>query len=297
MGALKTILIILLILIFLGAIAGGMYLIVTREQPEVIEYADLIIKCVDFFNNEPCSIDFQVEDQNGTVYLKGTAGGEWTEFNSSIPENKLYYIWGNSEQHYTKKVSIDSDKRYLIEYRAIKKATNISITIDDTSISITPQDGMISYMAICTAWTYGYFDVSLKSFVKECETTFVNYTDYNPQTQEYTYLPKGQYLCKDELFNCKKTKANYCYLPDMQVPERYSTKADKCFEIGKTLLTNETFTTELKITETEYIDSTDYFTIYLLDHDRTKINNKYIYKHSLNNQDIGIEDYEHRIGS
>jgi len=315
----KTIILICLFVLFISACAIGAYIIAKREKPPTPEVKiDLSLKCKDWYSGEPCSTDFSLEDQNGTVYLTGAMKKDvWNVFNNSVPAGRTYYLWaGLDNDHYpTKRVLMPQYESYTTIFNAVKKTESVDIThtgtIKDNNINISifvNKDTLLKF-SMCFSWSFGILSVNPPQFVKECKTgIWVNFSKYTPERiekmwwffkrkvpEKYDWLPQGTYQCVKEQVRCSEIKSNFCYLEGLEIPQRLQNSVDKCYEISKTLHPNETFSTDLSIDTLESINKDDYFEIYIIDKEKIKIGNDYVFSFSDGNKDVGIKDIVYRV--
>lgn len=305
----KAIIIIIIFLVLIGIGGTSFYLYAHKSAPEItVKMVDLKLKCEDKFTKEPCSTKFRLENNSGYIILSGTLKyGVWNIFNGSLAAKKVYKLYVGLDDKYYTTYSIFGAR--IDEYRTISKMVKItedveithtgSIKDNNIEINITPLDGVLWELDLCFQYTFGILDVELFTFVKECtKGAWKNYSHYNSTTKEYTWLDDGFYLCgQDELRECGNVINQYCTLAYMSVPSRLSTKVDKCYQIAKTLLANETFSTKLDVSTVLYVSDDDYLNIYIMDREDTKqANGKYIYSSSdLEGNDVGLKDIIYKI--
>lgn len=276
------------------------------------------IKLIDDETSNPISGNFTFEYIfNGQNLVAEGRVLEDEVYEVKLPKQDVFYeVYCWSDNHYVKKfVYQEASIRDQDVLRCNpRRFSNLSVShtglLDEGNIvlNVTSPHTFLR-IDVCISWSPGIYSVYYDDAVSKCENNiWNNYTIYLPPNKTsdkpyYEWLPIGTYVCKyrtaDEAYEqCISTIGSLCYIQKPEVPTRYKSRVDSCYNTGKFIqpekVPSETF--EFTVNPTTFFNCNDKVGIYLIDKTRTKINNQWVVSHSTSdNKDLGMLDFYYEI--
>lgn len=318
-----VIFIIIVVFILIVALIGVLLFLNTKHDPlkvtKNITFPQITIylSTQDADSKEIVSANYIILDENSNLVTSQTTNkGVYNPINISVNNSlKVYCFNSNHYLGYAQKNLTPYDYSYnktKLDCK-MKRIGSLKITsmqgsiqnIDNTLIlNLTSEGGTYKGLAMCVAKTPGIETVDLDKNYKICEgSTWLNYSNvsckdfYNNRCVNlvYTYLPKNEYLCKDEKERCKSVVGSTCITEDISVPERFKRYFDKCKYLGYDLSPGQNQQILISVHTSSVKNSLDSLKILFYDYDLRYIDGNFTKVESINKDDIGAKDQETEV--
>jgi len=304
-GALILLGVIGLIIVLIFALGGEK----TKITPIDEGVLNVYLNSVDSETLKQLKSNFIITNERGERIAEGKLDENSLTEKKDIPEGGKINIYCWDGNHY-----LSSQK---VEFSAIEKFSNASkqtctmnpfgkleITHEGDlinqntilKINITA-NGYFNKMSAVISWTQGIINVKYDIPSRTCEgdLNWINFSYYNPEEEEYTYLAENHYFCGEQLEICEKINEKFCKLKEEEIPERFKGKVDSVIYIAESLKDNS-YILILNIKTEEEKISTDYIEITFYDKDLRIIGDGQLkYFSELDGEDIGAKDFTYRI--
>jgi hypothetical protein len=207
--------------------------------------------------------------------------------------SKSYMMSPNQEEINLNKTTLNCDM-YKIGDLQISHKGDLSSKINEISLNISTQD-RFNRLGICFSRTPGIKDVSIKDQIITCNSTWLNYSEYNSQNGKYTWLSNNTYQCGDETQKCQFVEGNRCKLIGEEIPNRLKGLVDSCSNTGQTIV-NQSILIPIEVSTEDYKNSFDEVKIYIYDKDRRFISETNTWEWVSEYQgNVGNKDFEYTI--
>lgn len=316
-GSTGVVVSIILVVVFLIAVVVLVFVLSNegafKPKPELsIESIPFFVMPRDAVSLDPVEANYILEYTNEEgqriIVSQGKLDDSWNEL--SAPKNYRLTMTCWNDDHYLVKAYKDHTEQEKLANMSkltcdmekigdltISHTGSISGTQDSIFVNISTDDAFYK-TSMCFSWTSGILDVGLVNQYAICDSgSWLNWSEYDPDTLEFTYLPNDTYRCgEDRIEICEFIEGTRCKVSNENIPIRFKEKADSCVYTGKSLR-SESYKLELQIRSFEYKNSLDYVDIYFYDKDRRwdELEQKWVWKSELNGEDLGSPDQVYRI--